>query len=299
MPVPSWANVVLQLPLDGANGATTFTDEGNSAHVMTARGAAAITDGDGVFGGSCLSTGGSGDAIDTPGHTDFNFGTGNYTIEGWIKTTDSYGGWIDYFTSGQSGTWEIYIDSGRVAFYRGSSLLAQTSATINDGAWHHIAVVRAASTNFRIYIDGALAVESTDSRDYAYTSSYLSIGRQRSGSPNAATDMICLTDMVRIVKGEAVYTSTFTVPAAAFPSEPRDADSILPMIWEQATIVARAESIEPVSFGVPTVLLDAVTMHSLHPVIFGKPIGPNDRPRQARSMRPVRFGYPVSFKSKP
>ena len=82
----------------------------------------------------------------------FSFGTGNFSLEAWVKLT----GAGTYVVAGRyDGTGNDYwlgVSGGKAAFsISGSALIGATS--LNDGKWHHIAGVRNSGTIF-IYVDG-------------------------------------------------------------------------------------------------------------------------------------------------
>lgn len=111
------------LHLDGTDGSTTFTDEygkawtrnGTNTHISTTQskfGGASMAVGDGTQTGPSQNNG-----ITTPNHTDFIFGTGDFTID-----------WQQYWLS--FTTFQTVFDKGRTA---GDAILLQTGA--GDGAY--------------------------------------------------------------------------------------------------------------------------------------------------------------------
>ena len=155
------------------------------------------------------------------------FGTNNFTIEGWFYF---YGGntalgrilWYMGVISG-SGTYQgkMYLstDATNLTFGYVSSLggSAVTYAMTNlSSRWNHIAVVKAgAGTNqTTIYINGNAAVTTTLG-DITYSASnfVFDIGN----NPESGTwyNQFLLSNF-RIVNGIAVYTSNFTLPTAPF-----------------------------------------------------------------------------------
>lgn len=79
-----------------------------------------------------------------------------FTIEAWFQTTDSDG--IIIGSGGQVRYWKLGISDGKVFFdprIDSSSVAAFSDDPVNDGEWHHIAVVRYNYTSCRMYLDGA------------------------------------------------------------------------------------------------------------------------------------------------
>ena len=93
-----------------------------------------------------------------------NFGTSNFTIEAWVKTSASSQGTIiskrdapsygNFFTLeiGSNGKLSLHINESSVANYTE----IESSSAINDGSWHHVAAVRNSGQLF-LYIDGQQA----------------------------------------------------------------------------------------------------------------------------------------------
>lgn len=92
-----------------------------------------------------------------------NFGTGNFTLEMWAKTTDSNCVLIGKRAiCNCDNFWNFFIDNGRLKAEFSTSnscsgYLNTTSPTntLANGNWHHIAFVRM-GTAFRFYVDGVL-----------------------------------------------------------------------------------------------------------------------------------------------
>lgn len=105
-----------------------------------------------------------------PGTADINFGLGNFTIEGWIRTT---GGGLEPFvdkrtTDGGSNVYgyTLFSFNGRLAFQLASGVFGNFIATglpfINDGQCHHVAAVvyrngsggTGSANVIRLFVDG-------------------------------------------------------------------------------------------------------------------------------------------------
>jgi len=149
--------------------------------------------------------------------SDFAFGTGDFTVEGWVRfntwsTGTGSGRGVFHITTGylnstvygpalgvdDSGNWHIYHVSGATALAYGP--------IANE--WTHFAYVRNSSTS-TVYLDGASVWSASDSNDYTW--SHLVVGGYYSSS-------FLLDGYIsgfRIVKGTAVYTSAFTPPTSA------------------------------------------------------------------------------------
>jgi hypothetical protein len=146
---------------------------------------------------------GTGDNITVPNSTNFAFGTGDFTIEFWIKTGDINGGII----SQTSGGWSIVFTNG--VFYWQSVYNATNLWTFNvlpviDGKWHHVAFVRSSGTT-KLYYDGTQVASNADSTNYTVTGGVVNMGYHASPAEFQGN-----LSNLRVVKGTALYTSAFT-----------------------------------------------------------------------------------------
>ena len=74
----------LLLHCDGADGSTTFIDSA-TGKTITASGNAQIDTAQYKFGGASGLFDGTNDFLYTPNHADFTFGTGDFTIDFWVR----------------------------------------------------------------------------------------------------------------------------------------------------------------------------------------------------------------------
>jgi len=101
--------------------------------------------------------------------------------------------------------------AGEVGIYSNTWIYqpSNTSAIINDGQWHHLAVTRDSSNNLRWFVDGTL-ITTIASNTTTFQFEETRLGKQYSG-----TGHTCYTgDMrdTRVVIGSSVYESAFTPP---------------------------------------------------------------------------------------
>jgi hypothetical protein len=174
------------------------------------------------FGGSSMYFDGTSDALYIPANPDFAFGTGDFTVECWIYTSETTADTFYrriYMTDGPtgnaSGNFQIALvpTTGYVNLWDGTLDLIGTSNVCN-GAWHHIAATRFNST-LRLFVDGIQQGSTTYSVSVSPNS-----GKPRPyvGTYNGTSgDFNGYIQDLRITKGIARYTSNFSVPTAAFP----------------------------------------------------------------------------------
>ena len=155
---------------------------------------------------------GTGDYLTAPNNAAFNFGTGDFTVECWvyvISFTGSTNVIISTYQDGSNG-WTIGITSN--IFYgaaAGDTAEVRSSVTPRVNIWTHLALTRS-STTLSLFINGVVAATQSNSTNMSTTSA-VTIGTNVGGGALNFTGYI--TD-VRVVKGTAVYTTTFTPPSA-------------------------------------------------------------------------------------
>lgn len=209
---PFFAETKLLLHMDGTNGSTTFTDQ--IGKTMTAVGNAQISTAQSKFGGASALFDGTGDWVQTPGHADFVFGTGDFTVECWIKTsTAAIKVFIDFFTTSQL-SWQLAVSATGQLLWFSSSLYTGGTGLV-DGNWHHVAVSRTSGT-LRMFIDGAVVNTIIFANNLSYSSPLLTIGAQVN-TRAASADWNGHIDDVRITKGVGRYTENFAPVKQAWP----------------------------------------------------------------------------------
>lgn len=221
---PYFANVVLLLQMTGTNASTTFTDKSASAHSVTAAGNAQVTTGDSPFGGGSLELDGAGDYLSVASSTDFDFGTGDGTIEMWLNMASGPAGGAYYPLVSNQNNFEtvgvhLYMDTNRqpISYLSGDSQSLVSSGAVATGGWHHLAWTVAGGKNAAFYIDGSPAnSRSGTNLSIANSTRPLLIG---SAEPFFIASMYYagLIGPLRITKGIARYTASFTAPTGLFP----------------------------------------------------------------------------------
>jgi hypothetical protein len=161
---------------------------------------------------------GTGDYLDVGSSGIANFGTGDFTIEFWISSTDANAlasgasNIINPISSTGSGYWGLMFQNGKLRWnnsYNVANLWEVNATTILEGSFNHIAVVRNSGA-FSIYFNGVS--QSAASGTFTDTTDYSGDTGVRIGSGNANDFVGTLSDL-RIVSS-AVYTSNFTPPTA-------------------------------------------------------------------------------------
>jgi hypothetical protein len=88
------------------------------------------------------------------------------------------------------------------------------TAIVTDDIWHHVAIVRSGG-NITLYVDGAIDGTYSSSFTVDYTNFAIGSNPSDGGASIQQLAYQGLITNLRIVKGTAVYTSSFTVPTTA------------------------------------------------------------------------------------
>ena len=168
------------------------------------------------FGGPEQVSGGvtSNNILITEVSSDFTFGTGDFTIEGWFYTPD-LSNWnllVGDNVYQSTGGWSLYLNTDPdVDWWKGAASVV-SGATPTEGTWHHIAFSRASGTN-RVFLDGALGASASDSTDY--TGTQILIGANQLTTAGVSQwGFKGYVSNLRVIKGEAIYTAAFTAPTS-------------------------------------------------------------------------------------
>jgi len=177
------------------------------------------------FGNSSLYFDGSTDTATVIGSENVNFGTANFTVEGWIRPA-SFSGYkpniISKWTNGSRGWAVRLVASGsgfvmRFTFSTNGSNDSSLDATtvLAFDTWHHFAFVQSSNT-VTCYANGTANGTISCSTIFASTNPII-LGDWDSNQG----DYNGYIDDIRVTTGVARYTSNFTAPAEAFPDKGR------------------------------------------------------------------------------
>lgn len=214
------AQTVLHLKGSGAEGNIAFTDQSASANSLTVIGDIKHTYADKLVRGPSIYLDGSNDGLMLGTDSDFNFGTGDYTIELWHKTLAFTNGFAAFMASG-AATWGV---NGRIfrmhngtttgvdksVAYLANELSpnayqSYTGSIVELGKWTHYALSKQGSVR-RIFVDGILSsthlssAHSDNFNDGGFT--YLFYSDFDKQSLHGYVDEFCVT------KGVARYTTS-------------------------------------------------------------------------------------------
>jgi len=178
--------------------------------------------GDAAVSGDWLNLDGAGDYIDTPQSTDFDFGSGSFSVEAFVQISGAPAGPVPIMAKWQTGllSWYLGLNASRqaVMFARiagGNYFPPATTATVALNTPTHVAMYRIGN-NFYLAVGGVVQNVLSQAGSIDVTSQPVAIGAQPDGSNNFAG----LIRGARVTKGSTGgYGATnFTPPSFPLPT---------------------------------------------------------------------------------
>ena len=216
------ANTVLMLHCNGVDASTSFPDNSDSAHAMSAQGDAQVDTARKQFGTGAALFDATGDYISGP--DSFNFSTNDFAFDCWIYPTDV--STVDfaiiskgYVTGGINGnyTFRITNPGSKLQFvtFDGTgneeTVIGGTGISVNT--WQHVAVERVSGT-VDIYLGGVSDGTGAISKAIFGSGANLNIGRQSTGGGGAyfagSIDEIRISDVLRYNGGFTPEITEYT-----------------------------------------------------------------------------------------
>lgn len=220
---PYFANVVLLLHCDGTNGSTAnLVDNSPAAHTVGQTGTS-LTTSNPKFGTASLLNNSSGTSASSADSNDWNFGSGQFTVEAWVRPSAAISG-IQTIVGQWGGSgiraWAIRFNAASGGFLDFEYTTGGATAIFVSGAyapaantWVHIAADRDASNVLRVYADGVVLGSGAAAATFFNSTTSLWITND-SATVNRFVGQV---DDIRITKGVARYAGAFTPPAAPYP----------------------------------------------------------------------------------
>ena len=208
------ANTLLLIHADGVDATTQFYDDTGSRMQkgIQAVGNAQVDTAQSKFGGASALFDGTDDELIIGSSSDFAMGTGDWTIEFWVRTNIT--GNQDYFDYRPTTATQqiIYASGANLIYYQNGAGRITGTSVLSSNTWHHIALARS-GTSTKMFVDGTQVGSTwTDTVNYNGVD-ILEISNTALGAINGHMDEL------RWSKGIARYTANFTAPTAPFQND--------------------------------------------------------------------------------
>jgi len=201
----------VKLLIHGNEGSgQSFTDSSLSNHTVTTVGNTTHSTTKSKFSGGSIYFDGNGDYLSLPASTDFDLGTGAFTVDVWVNFSN-LSAWYTIYGSDYNTGLSIYYNNNASRIYvylPGTDGSAVWSPVI--GTWYHIAVVRVSGGTITTYVNG-VSLWSFVNAGNIQPSGTPYIGAQFLNGPS--NYFYGYMDEFRITKGVALWTQDFTPPA--------------------------------------------------------------------------------------
>jgi len=236
----------LILHMNGIDGSTTFTDV--LGKTVTAYNHAQIDTAQIKFGSASGLFDGIDDYLRIGDSTDFNYGTGNWSIDCWIRFSDktktnqaifcgldwSYGLLFNVIPENETegnGKLNLFLSSNGTSWNIADTVVGIKTNWVN-GQWYHIALVWNGST-YKVYVDGILDNTIT-TYTYVYGNNKFNIGIW--GNLDLNTCFKGWMDEFRVSKGIARWTDNFIVTSKGIRYLLTDGANVNKIVYSDGSI---------------------------------------------------------------
>ena len=216
----NYDKVSLLLPMNGANNGTEFPDFSPVQKVVTAVGGAVTKTDQSQYYGSSGFFDGTNDNLQVSNSADFNFGSGLFTVEAWVRPASLIGDMVIcgvYNYQNNRRSWYFGLSGNKLRLVVSSTgasppLTLESTGTVSATTWAHVAVSRTA-TGVVFSIGGTVESEQANTTNILnVTADPLQIGRYGAESEADGGWFSGYMQDLRITKGAALYTANFTPP---------------------------------------------------------------------------------------
>jgi hypothetical protein len=232
---PYFANVSLLLTGQGTDGSSAIVDSSSNAWtIANSSNLVKYNATSPQVGSTSMRFSGTGNYLRIPQTGVANFGSGNFTIEGWMK--------FDSFASTQTILWlngapginvfaGIRVDLNNTSpglfrqliGYTGTSWATSTLYTttvMSTNTWYYYTMVRNGTT-IKVYVNGVAEATYTVGANSIYSAAENWISAKNTGtalSPTVYQPITGYIEQLRITTGVARYTADFTPPNTLMPT---------------------------------------------------------------------------------
>jgi hypothetical protein len=211
-------NASLYLPMDNVG---IFDKTGN--HILTPVGNASTSTAQTKFADTAMYFDGTGDWLFSPYNEAYDFGSGNWTIEGWVNFNGTPGtgnssyaiaskwdapsakAFVIRLTSSTGTKAQILCSSDGAA-----NIIGTGTTALSSGTWYHIAAVQNNGT-VTLYVDGTSEATISVASVHSNTAD-LYVGASLSDQSSPTQPFDGYLENFQILRGVAKYTANFTPP---------------------------------------------------------------------------------------
>ena len=195
----------------------SLVDSSPSSKTVTNNNSVSVSTSVKKYGTGSLQFDGVDQYLSIASSADFNFGTNDFTIEGWFyaqSDSDDRGAIFELYAS-DNDMLRVMINTGGVLEFRmqagGANQMTITTTSWSNNTWHHFAVVNYSGT-INCYLDGTSFGSSSSFTIPNLSSAQVLVGLDLYATDRWYTGYI---DDLRVTKNRAVYTANFTPPSSA------------------------------------------------------------------------------------
>ena len=218
----------LLIHCDGTNGQTAFVDSSSSAKAITTVGTGCkIATAAAYFGTGAITNNGTNAGLSLAQSADFDFGTGDWTIDCWVKpegtqpankgnlytkaaSCASIGPVSLAITNGVGNKLLLYLSSNGSTY---NILAGGVLGTLTSNAWTHVEVSRSNATTIYCFTNGTLATNLTITNLTLYATSATTL----IGFGNYVNSALMgYLDEYRVSKGICRHTANFAKPTLSY-----------------------------------------------------------------------------------
>lgn len=239
-------NTKLVLHANGTDGSSAFVDSSSGAKTVSVTGNAQVDTAQSKFGGASALFDGSGDYLSTANSADWDFGTGNFTVDFWVKfNTVGYSVLAVHANADTSYFYIHYNTTWSAGWIGGPSL---TGGTASTNTWYHVAFVKNGSA-YNLYVDGVSVASATNASTIPTYSGPWDIGASTYNNTLSLQGQFNgWIEEYRVTKGVARWTSNFTPPASEYTTSASTA-TVISQRYTQTSVPTEAMIIADETLG--------------------------------------------------
>lgn len=222
----SLSGVLVLTHFDGVNNATAFAETSGSGRALTAVSGAKLTTSVLKWGSAALTLNGSTDYVTISSPNALAMGTDDFTLEAWIYPTtvasvsrhviaisDSNTANFAYMSLAVAGDGTLEMGSNNTTGNT-NRFIVRSSALVRLNVWSHIAACRIGNMMY-IFLNGVFVGALNNWQTITTTTGFAAIGAYSNGYTSGTIGRFAgQIDDVRITRGTARYTYSFSTPAA-------------------------------------------------------------------------------------